>query len=171
MRIIGQEQIAEVFGVAPKTIVEWQEQGFPIAIRGQRGVASEYETEPCIAWLVAREVGKVQGDESPRDRVYRLQGDALERDALEKAGLLVHVDQIEPKWRAAVLSAREFLMREPAPLASRLQGLQRRQVEEVLRSSFDEFLRRLAAWRHADEDDDPADTAPVAESAEAGLQP
>lgn len=27
MRIIGQERIAEVFGVTPKTIVEWQEQG------------------------------------------------------------------------------------------------------------------------------------------------
>ena len=59
MRIIGQEQIADVFGVAPKTIVEWQGDGFPVALRGGPGVPSEYETETCIGWLVSREVGKV----------------------------------------------------------------------------------------------------------------
>jgi len=150
MRIIGQETIAEVFGVAPKTIVEWQGDGFPVALRGGPGVPSEYDTEPCITWLVDRERAKVQG-ESPRDRLFRLQGDALERDAAEKAKVLVHIDQIEPKWRAAVLAVREFLMRQPAPLASRLQGLARRQVEDELRTTFEGFLRKLAGWRHADE--------------------
>lgn len=158
MRIIGQEQIADVFGVAPKTIVEWQGDGFPVALRGGPGVPSEYETEACIGWLVSREVGKVQG-ESQRDRLFRLQGDALERDAAEKAKVLVHIDHIEPKWRAATLAAREFLMRQPAPLASRLQGMGRRQVEDELRGAFEGFLRRLAAWRHGDaaHDDEAAD--------------
>lgn len=159
MRIIGQEQIAAVFGVAPKTIVEWQEDGFPVAHRGGPGVPSEYDSEACITWLVDRERTKVQG-ESPRDRLFRLQGDALEREQLEKAKLLVHVDQIEPKWRAAVLAAREFLMRQPAPLATRLQGLQRRQVEEAIRASFEEFLRKLAAWRTADHDVDEEGATP-----------
>lgn len=149
-RIVGQEAIADLFGVAPKTIVEWQGDGFPVALRGGPGVPSEYESEPCIQWLVDRERAKLQ-IESPRDRLARLQGDALEREAAEKAKLLVHVDQVEPKWRAAVLAAREFLMRQPAPLASRLQGLDRRKVEEALRGTFDEYLRKLAAWRHADE--------------------
>ena len=45
MHISGQENIAAVFGVAPKTIVEWQEQGFPVAVRGRPGVPSEFETE------------------------------------------------------------------------------------------------------------------------------
>ncbi len=158
-RIVGQETIAALFGVAPKTIVEWQGDGFPIAQRGGPGVPSEYDSEACIEWLVDRERSKVQG-ESPRDRLFRLQGDALEREQLEKAKLLVHVDQVEPKWRAAVLAAREYLMRQPAPLASRLQGLGRRQVEDALRASFDEYLRKLAAWRHADEAVDDEDPAP-----------
>ena len=104
------------------------------------------------------ELGKVQG-ESQRDRLFRLQGDALERDAAEKAKVLVHIDHIEPKWRAATLAAREFLMRQPAPLASRLQGMGRRQVEDELRGAFEGFLRRLAAWRHGDaaHDDEAAD--------------
>lgn len=149
-RIVGQEPVAALFGVAPKTIVEWQADGFPVAQRGGPGVPSEYDSEECIQWLVDRERSKLQV-ESSRDRVFRLQGDALERDLAEKRKLLVHVDQVEPKWRAAVLAAREYLMRQPAPLASRLQGLQRRQVEEALRGTFEEFLRKLAAWRHADE--------------------
>lgn len=149
-RIVGQEAVAELFGVAPKTIVEWQGDGFPVAQRGGPGVPSEYDSEACIQWLVDREKSKLQV-ESPRDRLARLQGDALEREAAEKAKLLVHVDQIEPKWRAAVLAAREFLMRQPAPLASRLQGLERRKVEDALRATFDEYLRKLAAWRHADQ--------------------
>lgn len=149
-RIVGQETIAALFGVAPKTIVEWQADGFPVAQRGGPGVPSEYESEDCIQWLVDRERSKLQV-ETPRDRVFRLQGDALERDMAEKAKLLVHVDQVEPKWRAAVLAAREYLMRQPAPLAGRLQGLNRREVEGALRGVFDEYLRRLAAWRHADE--------------------
>lgn len=149
-RIVGQETVAALFGVAPKTIVEWQADGFPVAQRGGPGVPSEYESEECIQWLVDRERSKLQV-ESPRARVFRLQGDALERDMAEKAKLLVHVDQVEPKWRAAVLAAREYLMRQPAPLAARLQGLNRREVEAALRAAFEEYLRRLAAWRHADE--------------------
>ena len=47
----------------------------------------------------------------------------------------------------------------PAPLASRLQGMGRRQVEDELRGAFEGFLRRLAAWRHGDaaHDDEAAD--------------
>lgn len=154
MRVIGQEAIAAVFGVAPKTIVEWQGAGFPVAQRGGPGVPSEYETEPCINWLVDRERAKVQG-ESPRDRVFRLQGDQIEREMAKDGGLLIHVDTVEPKWRAAVLAAREFLMRSPAPLAAKTEGLDRKQRESLLREAFEGFLRRLSAWHtdhHLDED-------------------
>jgi hypothetical protein len=150
MRVIGQDNIAQLFGVTGTTIVEWQRDGFPVAVQGGRGVPNQYDTPDCIQWLAARERAKVEV-ESPRDRVFRLQGDVLERDLAEKAKLLVHVHQVEPKWRAAVLAAREYLMQQPAPLAGRLQGLNRREMEGALRASFDDYLRRLAAWRHADE--------------------
>lgn len=147
MRIIGQERIADMFGVAPKTIVEWQEAGFPVALRGGPGVASEYETEPCITWLVDRERAKVQG-ESPRDRVFRLQGDALELDMAEKRGLLIPVDQVEPKWRAACIAAREGLLRERRRLAALLDGVtERRRMEDIIGQAHEAFLRRLADWR------------------------
>jgi len=146
-RIAGQESIAAVFGVAPKTIVEWQEDGFPVALRGGPGVPSEYETEACINWLVNREVKKVQG-ESPRDRLFRLQADDLELSQAEKKGVLVRADSIEPRLRSAVVAARELLMRQAAPIAGQMEGCDRRKRETLLRDAFDGLLRRLANWRN-----------------------
>ena len=93
MRIVGQENIASVFGVAPKTIVEWQEQGFPVAMRGGPGVPSEYETEACINWLVDRELKKVQA-EKPQDRLARVQADKIEMENMERRGLLISAEQL-----------------------------------------------------------------------------
>lgn len=155
MRVVGQERIAEVFGVAPKTIVEWQEAGFPVALRGGPGVPSEYESEACITWLVEREVRKVQGGESARDRVFRLQGDKLQAELDEMRGRLVPADAVEPRWRAAVLAAREMLLRERRRLVAALDGAADRHAREsVIASAHETFLRKLATWRHGDEIED-----------------
>lgn len=147
MRIVGQEKIAECFGVAPKTIVEWQTDGFPVAQRGGPGVASEYELAACIQWLVQREVGKAQG-ESPRDRVFRLQGDDLELELAKKQGRLIEVDQVEPLLTAAVIAAREGLLRERRRLAKLLVGINDLgRTEDIIGQVHEAFLRRLANWR------------------------
>jgi phage terminase Nu1 subunit (DNA packaging protein) len=153
MRIVGQESIAAVFGVAPKTVVEWQEAGFPIALRGGPGVASEYETESCINWLVDREVKKVQV-ERPQDRLARVQADKIEMENLERRGTLILAEQLEPKLRAAAVAAREFWRNEPTRLAREVPGKPIREIEELLAVAFDEFLRRLAHWRTAAVADD-----------------
>jgi Phage DNA packaging protein Nu1 len=95
MQITGQEQIASVFGVAPKTIVEWQTQGFPIAVQGQRGIASVYDTEVCITWYVQREMQKA-GAESSKDRLSRLQGDKVEMELQQLRGDLVPQADVAP---------------------------------------------------------------------------
>ena len=155
MRIIGQEQVAEAFGVAPKTIVEWQEQGFPVAVRGRPGVPSEYDLPACIDWLVRREVTKVQG-ESPRDRVLRLQGDSLELELAQQRGKLVDVDSVEPSIQAAVVAARELLLRERRRLVLLLEGATSERRDELLAEVHEAFLRRLANWRAAVADEEHA---------------
>lgn len=148
MRIIGQEQIAEVFGVAAKTIVEWQEQGFPISVRGAPGIPSEYETEACINWLIDREVRKVQ-TERPQDRLARVQADKIEMENAEKRGLLIPADQLEPKLRAAMIAAREHWRNEPARLAREVPGKPIKEIEELLAAAFDGFLVKLSRWPEA----------------------
>lgn len=156
MRVKGQEQIAALFGVAPKTITEWQVLGFPVAFQGGPGVSSEYDAPACVQWLVTREIRKVQS-ESPKDRVLRLQGDKLEQEMLKDARLLIPADDVEPLWASAVLNAREYLMGEPTRLASLAIGMEKSALEELLRTTFTDFLRRLSNWRAADDDAEDAE--------------
>lgn len=156
MRITGQENIASVFGVAPKTIVEWQEQGFPVAVRGGPGVASEYETETCIGWLIDREVKKVQA-ERPQDRLARVQADKIEMENAERRGLLIPAEQLEPKLRAAMVAAREAWRNEPPRLAREVPGKNADEIEAILQGAFDAFLVRLSRWPEAQAMEDGED--------------
>lgn len=155
MRIEGQERIAEFFGVAPKTIVEWQEQGFPIAVRGGPGVASVYESSACIAWYVERELSRAQV-EMPRDRLARVQADRIEMENAERRGQLVLAEQLEPKLAAAFTAAREDFLESVLRLARELPAdlLGR---EAMLREEFEAFLRRLADWGNAGHDGEDED--------------
>ena len=162
MQIKGQEHIAEVFGVAPKTIVEWQAAGFPILKQGKRGVPSEYSTEDCIAWFVQRELDKA-GIEGVRDRLARLQADEVEMRIAEKRGLLIPVEQIEPAWTALVSSARSYLRAEPDRLAHLMETMDGVDAKrDMLADTFDEFLTKLSKF---DPDEVAADAASVASSA------
>lgn len=152
MRIIGQERIAEVFGVAPKTIVDWQGQGFPIAQRGSPGVPSEYETQACISWMVDRELKKIQA-ESPNDRLARVRADSIEMDNAERRGMLVHADQLEPKLKASFVAAREAWL-DAVPRLSRDLPDDTQGREDLLQAEFEAFLHRLAQWANASDDED-----------------
>jgi terminase small subunit / prophage DNA-packing protein len=146
MKITGQSSLADLFGVAEKTIVEWQDEGMPVVLRGQAPRPNEYDSVECIRWMVQREVHKVQG-ESPRDRVFRLQADKLELELAKERGLLIPVSIVEPRMLDAVLAAREHLMSEKARLAALVHGRSRDDVEQLLGAAFEDTLRRLADWR------------------------
>lgn len=163
MRIISQAQMAALFGVSEEAINQWQQQGMPVAQHGGNGVPNEYESAPCIRWLVDREVGKVRG-ESAKDRLLNLQAEEITMRLAEKRGKLIPAAAIEPALRTAMISAREFLRSQPPRLAVSLVGATRDVIEDQLRDVFDDLLRRLSNWRaiqEADADDqvdgDPAD--------------
>lgn len=158
MRIIGQDQLASMFGCSLKTINEWQGQGLPIVSRGNsKKNLSEYESADCIRWLVERETGKVRG-ENPRDRLARLQADAIEMDNATKRSELIPAALIEPKMRATIVSAREAWRNEPSRLSRMVGGKKPDDVERLLEQAFDAFLVRLSHWQDAkvdgDDDDD-----------------
>jgi len=148
VRVIGQEQVASMFGVSSTSIVAWQDQGMPVALRGSPGIPSEYESEACINWLVAREVLKVQG-ERPQDRLARVQADKIEMENEVSRGALIPADQLEPKLRAAMIAAREAWRNEPTRLAREVPGRPIKEIEDMLAAAFDAFLVRLARWPEA----------------------
>lgn len=162
MRVAGQAAIADVFGVAPKTINEWQALGFPIAARGAPGIPSEFDTPACIRWMVEREVRKVTGGETSKDRLARLQGDKIEMELAVERGHLVPAATIEPAMKAAIVTARERIRGEPARIAAALEGKDAEAREILLRDLFDEVLGKLSKWQPLAEDPDEA-AAPQAE--------
>lgn len=158
MRIVGQTELAEIFGVSARTITEWQAGGMPVAVQGGPGVLGEYDSVACIRWLVEREVRKVQG-ENPRDRLQRLQGDDLEMKLARERSQLIPASAVEPAMRAAIVTARERILGEPARIAALLEGKNRTEREDMLRGLIDEVLTKLSRWRQAAApDDDDRDT-------------
>ena len=146
MRVIGQDQIGDVFAVTAKTIIDWQSQGMPIALRGRPGISSEYDSAACIEWYALREVAKVQA-ETPRDRLARLQSEEIELRLAEKRGTLVPADQVEPLWTAMVMSARAFLRSEVNRLSQLLEhsdGVESKR--DLLAETFDDFLTKLSGF-------------------------
>jgi DNA packaging protein Nu1 len=146
--VIGQENIALLFGVSPKTIVEWQEQGFPIAQRGSPGIPSEYDSTECIRWYLERELRKIS-DESPNDRLYRVKADAIEMENTKRRKTLIPVDQLEPRLRAFEQFARATWQPYPARLAKSIRGLDDQEAEDVLAEAFAAFLVTLSRWPQA----------------------
>jgi len=144
-----------MFGVAPKTIVAWQEQGFPVAVRGGPGIPNEYDSQACIAWMIERELRRVR-DESPSDRLARVKADAIEMDNEVRRQALIPADMLEPQLKAAVVAARENWRNEPARLARAVQGRSVQDAEDLLGEAFDAFLLRFSRWQADDQNDDPA---------------
>lgn len=141
-----------MFGVAPKTIVEWQEQGMPIAERGRPGVPSLYDSRACIDWYLQREMNKANV-ETPRDRLARLQADEVELKLAERRGQLVPADQIEPMWTALVTAAKNHLRAEPDRLAHLLEHAEGVDAKrDMISETFDEFLRKLSKFDPEDDD-------------------
>lgn len=161
-QIIGQKQIAEAFGVTVKTIVEWQDQGFPIESRGSfsGSIENVYSLPACIAWYAKREVEKVRAV-SPNDRLANARAEQVEMENAQSRGLLVLASEIEPKLTAAMINAREQWRNEPSRLSVALAGRSAEEIEDALDQAFDAFLHRMAAWR--DESSDDEDDEEVAE--------
>lgn len=77
-------------------------------------------------------------------RLARAQRERIEMQNMEARGSLVPVAAIEPRLKAAVISAREYLRNQPLRLAQQAQGMGVGELEQLLNESFDGFLSRLA---------------------------
>jgi terminase small subunit / prophage DNA-packing protein len=148
-KIVNKAALSEIIGVSERTLTDWQRDGLPVVYAGERGESNQYDTEQVIAWMIAREVGKVQV-ESQKDRLSRLQGDKVELEIAEKRGLLIPVEQIEPAWTAMVASARSYLRSQPDRLAQLLEvtdGVEAKR--DLIAETFDEVLLKLAEYEPA----------------------
>jgi phage terminase Nu1 subunit (DNA packaging protein) len=140
-RIVSQHELSDIMGVSQKSLSLWQkDEGLPVELETENGVANQYNTAKVIAWYVARE--RARGErESEKDRLARLQGDMLEIELAEKRGGLIPAADIEPAWTGMVVATRQALLTLPArlaPLLAQMDGpdpmrdLLEEQIEETL---------------------------------------
>ena len=139
MLVKGADKLADIFGTTRQTIVAWQGAGMPVAKIAGRGRPNDYDTRACIEWRVAQAVEKVR-DESPLDRLNRVKAESVEMDNAVKRGELIKAKDIEPRMRAAVISAREHLLAVPARITDDPK-LRERWAKEV-----EAFLHRISNW-------------------------
>lgn len=155
-KVVNKRDLAEILGISERSLTEWQHDGMPILVDGVRGEENKYDTEAVIKWWLHRELRKVQ-NESPKDRLSRLQADRVQMDIDEKNGKLISVDLIEPAWEAMVLSARSMLRGAPDRLATLLElteGVDAKR--DLLAETFDDYLRKLSTYSDDDDTEGPA---------------
>lgn len=150
MTIVNKANLSILLGVSEETLTRWQSQGLPIAFRAERGLSHQYDTAQVIAWMIQRQVKKVE-DETQKDRLTRLQGDKIEIEIEEKLSNLVPASEIKPAWDAMVASARSFLEQQSeriAQLIEATEGIEARR--DLLAEEFDEILRHLSQYEPAE---------------------
>ena len=153
MTIVNKSKLSVLVGVSEETLTRWQKLGLPIAYRAERGYSHQYETGDVIAWIIEHKVGKVR-DETPKDRLSRLQGDKVEIEIAEKLDNLVPANEVKPAWDAMVTSARAYLQPQAdriAQLVEATEGLDAKR--DLLAEEFDDILRHLSEYEPPEETD------------------
>lgn len=79
-----------------------------------------------------------------RAALAKIQRQRIELELEEKRGALIPVDLIEPRLKASVIAAREFLRGGTSNLARQAQGMNVEQLESLLEKTFDQFLTHLS---------------------------
>ena len=153
MKITGQQEIADMFGVSRETINTWQDAGMPVQSRGGPGVPSEFDSAACITWRVESELLKARGDR-PQDRLARAQAEKVEMDNATRRRVLIPAEELEPKLKAAFVFARETWL-DAVPRLARDLPADPDERERLLQIEFEAFLHKLADWGKAgDEEED-----------------
>jgi len=152
-RKVDQAELAQIFGVAPKTIWEWQAEGLPYEPRAATGAEHLFDTAKALTWLLRREVNKAAGGETQKDRLARVQADRIELEIAEKRGHLVQVDEIEPQWARVVDAIRTELLLLPDRTELDLDEVKR----DVLREVVEGVLRNLSVYDPTAEPDEQGD--------------
>jgi terminase small subunit / prophage DNA-packing protein len=119
---VNKSGLADVLGVSEKTLTEWQKEDPPLPVNAaasRRGQANEYNTPAVIEWLVLRRLRQA-GAESPRDKLYRLQGEESALRIAERRGQLVSLAQLEPALAQMVTAFRSRVLQLPDDLCHEL---------------------------------------------------
>lgn len=146
MLVTGQQAICDIFGVAPKTITEWQSDGMPVHFQGGRGTPSQYDTVACIEWRVNRSAAGPDGYDltAERARLAHHQANIAALDEETKRKTLIPAEQVRTKWQDMLASFRARLLSLPTRIAASCVGLDESAIEKAARDLVHQSLDELS---------------------------
>ena len=146
-------ELAATLGVHMQTVTKWEREGLPIAKRGARGRASEYDVASVRAWLSAREEAarKAGGPLDPiQEKAARDHWQAelaQQTHAIRQRELLPAAD-VERAWSAEIAGVRAKLLALPTTYADRIYRAATLDklagVEKTLQAAVYDVLRQFA---------------------------
>lgn len=142
---VNKAELEQILGLSHTTLTEYQEQGLPIEIRGDRGEEHEYDTAKVVEWLIQRALTRAGKNKSALEiEMLELQvGEARAKAALREQ-TLVPADRVRPIWESRVLAAAFSLTGRHSRLAGILEatpGIEAKRA--ILKTEDADFLTKL----------------------------
>ena len=154
--LISKTMVARMFGVTTKSITRWQareKDPLPIAVKGARGVANQYDIAAVNDWGVRQALEKPRSRYAGKAYDYQKERARLTHHQAERAGLenaitrgeMIPADQVVETWTSDVLRMRSRLLAMPSRIAPTISGLDTySEIFEVIRAACYEALAELS---------------------------
>lgn len=110
---LTQKQLAELFGVTPRSIRDWHSEGLPRLEDGN------YDGTACIAWYTDRD-GEFADQ---RQRLAAAQAEKAEAENAVRRGELADMNTVVAAWTEMIASARAKLLSIPTKLGPQLANV------------------------------------------------
>jgi phage terminase Nu1 subunit (DNA packaging protein) len=145
-------ELAVLLGQHPQTIVKWERDGMPIAVRGSRGLPSKYRLADVWRWALEKARGGATSGElslsGERARLAEVQRAEAELRVQTRKGELLERADVAKVWGEQITNAKTELRGIPHAVADRCVQVARTDgasgVERVLAQVIDDALRGLA---------------------------
>jgi len=147
-------QLAAIFDVTERTILDWTRDGMPVQAENQRGKGNEYRMIDCVIWLIQREYDRLTR-ETAKDRLDRTRADIAQIELAEKLGLVARVDELESNWVRDVMACKSELLNLGPRLAAKLTAVLGVEVnDELITGEVEKALAKLVEGGEPAESDD-----------------
>lgn len=149
-RIVGRQEIADIFGVSGPTVDAWMRAGAPYVTQGSKGISWEINTAEISEWLINKNVdeatGKVQADEATIDRRMKVAKMLRVELNLEKEKKLVApIDEMVQALTVVFADMRAALRIIPGRVYSALVGeTEESRFKSVIQAEIDNALKDLS---------------------------
>ena len=162
-KILGKQEIADLFGVAETTVDNWVRRGCPVITRGSKGRAWEINTVAVSDWLRQRDLEQATGnnlndEQELKRRKLAAETQKAEMEMLKAKGELVPLRQLERALANTFAELKTNMRNIPRRTATSIVGeTDEIRIKEVLLAEVDQALEVLSQFTldepEADDDD------------------